>query len=331
MDLTTAATLLRGAIFGTGLTLSGVAGPQVIRDQFRLVNFHMLITFLTASASSAAIFAGYNVLKSTKKPIPHRSDSSHGWLGDYDGNIIGGAMVGLGMTITGACPGTVLVQAVAGTENSRLLAGSALLAGVAWVKCKPWLIRPRTCQPERSPTVMAATGYTAEKIVVWYEVAMVAVIATTLIIAPRSATMLHPVVGGLLIGIGQLASVTLSNKPIGVSTVYEESGQLFWNAMEGKRSNKVPDSILFAGGLMTGSLLTMSALPATREALVSGTEPASTLMIAVGGLLLSFGARVAGGCTSGHGISGMATMSLSSIITVASMFGTALLSGLLLR
>lgn len=329
MELSTFATLLRGAIFGTGLTLSGVASPQVIKDQFRLTDFHMLITFLTASASSAAVFAGYNVLKSTKKTITHRPDSSHGWLGDYDGNIIGGAMVGLGMRVTGACPGTVLVQAVAGTDKSRLLATSAVVAGAAWVKCKPWLVKSRASKSERSPTIMAATGYTTRSIVLAYEIAMLTGIIMALTLAPRSLTMLHPVVGGLLIGFGQLASVVLSKKPVGVSTAYEESGDLLWKVADGKRPTKAPDSILFAAGLMAGSFLTISALPATREVLIQGSEPASALMVVMGGFLLSFGARLAGGCTSGHGISGMATMSLSSIITVASMFGTGLLSSLL--
>lgn len=33
-----------------------------------------------------------------------------------------------------------------------------------------------------------------------------------------------------------------------------------------------------------------------------------------------FGSRLAGGCTSGHGISGMSQLSISSVISVAAMF-----------
>jgi len=36
--------------------------------------------------------------------------------------------------------------------------------------------------------------------------------------------------------------------------------------------------------------------------------------------MLIVGARIAGGCTSGHGISGIAKLSYSSLITVAAMF-----------
>jgi uncharacterized protein len=41
--------------------------------------------------------------------------------------------------------------------------------------------------------------------------------------------------------------------------------------------------------------------------------PASTVVIAVGGLLVGFGTRLGNGCTSGHGICGIARLSPRSI------------------
>lgn len=318
------ASLLSGAIFGTGLTLSGVASSRVIRDQFRLSDFHMLITFLTASATSAAVFAVHNLLAASK--IPTKPHTSHGWVGKYDGNVIGSAMVGLGMSLTGACPGTVLVQATAGIGRSRLLACSALMAGIAWIKLKPLVARQTAAKTQPGEgSIMAATGWSANKTIVVYEMAMLAAIITALAAAPRSSAMLHPVIGGLLIGVGQLSSVLLAKKPVGVSTAYEECGRLFWDALGGKKPDALPDSIVFACGLMAGSFMTMLSVPDTREALARSEEvPLSSIL--TGGILLVFGARIAGGCTSGHGISGMASMGLSSCISVASMFGTGLLA-----
>jgi len=40
----------------------------------------------------------------------------------------------------------------------------------------------------------------------------------------------------------------------------------------------------------------------------------------IGGFLILFGARLAGGCTSGHGISGVAQLSVSSILATGAMF-----------
>ncbi|RGP58969.1 hypothetical protein FSPOR_11678 [Fusarium sporotrichioides] len=317
--------LLTGAIFGTGLTLSGVANPQVIRDQFSLSDFHMLATFLTASATSAVVFAGYNKSKSSDNKIPVKLPSNHGWLGSYDGNLIGGAMLGLGISLTGACPGTVLVQATAGAGHSRLLACTSLLAGIAWVKIRPLVSKPQppTSRPENN-NVMLITGWSANKVLIGYEITLLGILAAILAAAPRSETLLHPIVGGLLIGVGQLSSVLFTNKPVGVSGAYGEFGSAFWDLLSGKTLKSIPESILFAGGLAAGSWLTMTQIPAIREAMVSSQEQSLPGLI-IGGVLLVFGARIAGGCTSGHGISGMASMGVSSFITIASLFGAGVL------
>jgi uncharacterized protein len=44
------------------------------------------------------------------------------------------------------------------------------------------------------------------------------------------------------------------------------------------------------------------------------------LLVIVGGLLVGFGTAYAGGCTSGHGISGLGNLQLPSLIAVAAFF-----------
>lgn len=44
------------------------------------------------------------------------------------------------------------------------------------------------------------------------------------------------------------------------------------------------------------------------------------LFLAVGGILVGFGTRYAGGCTSGHGISGLSNLQLPSLIAVIGFF-----------
>jgi len=41
----------------------------------------------------------------------------------------------------------------------------------------------------------------------------------------------------------------------------------------------------------------------------------------VGGFFIIMGARIAGGCTSGHGISGFSSLSIESFFSVPAMFG----------
>ena len=55
------------------------------------------------------------------------------------------------------------------------------------------------------------------------------------------------------------------------------------------------------------------------------------LMMIVGGFLVGFGARYAGGCTSGHAIMGLSTLQLPSLIaTVCFMVGGFLMANLIL-
>ena len=44
------------------------------------------------------------------------------------------------------------------------------------------------------------------------------------------------------------------------------------------------------------------------------------IQLAIGGFLIGFGARYAGGCTSGHAISGLSNLQLSSLIAVVGFF-----------
>ncbi len=50
------------------------------------------------------------------------------------------------------------------------------------------------------------------------------------------------------------------------------------------------------------------------------TDIKSLLILAIGGMLIGFGARYAGGCTSGHAISGLSNLQLPSLIAVAGFF-----------
>ncbi len=55
----------------------------------------------------------------------------------------------------------------------------------------------------------------------------------------------------------------------------------------------------------------------TWQALGSGT---GIIVLAIGGFMVGFGARYAGGCTSGHAISGLSNLQLASLIAVIGFF-----------
>jgi len=54
--------------------------------------------------------------------------------------------------------------------------------------------------------------------------------------------------------------------------------------------------------------------------------PAGLVILLVGSFLVGFGARYANGCTSGHAISGLANLQLSSLLAVVGFFAGGLIS-----
>ncbi len=50
------------------------------------------------------------------------------------------------------------------------------------------------------------------------------------------------------------------------------------------------------------------------------TQPKELLLLIIGGFLVGFGARYAGGCTSGHAISGLSNLQIPSLIAVIGFF-----------
>jgi uncharacterized membrane protein YedE/YeeE len=145
-------------------------------------------------------------------------------------------------------------------------------------------------------------------------------------LAPTRDYWLNSIVGGLLIGIAQATSVLFTYKTLGVSSAWQDIGKYFWSILN-STSGPGLGNIVFASGVVVGAKIISNYIP-----IVSGTGPATSPLAAIlGGFSMIFGARLAGGCTSGHGISGMATMSLSSFVTVASMFAGGIASAAVLK
>ena len=90
------------------------------------------------------------------------------------------------------------------------------------------------------------------------------------------------------------------------------------------RVSRTGRAIFALGMLLGGVVYVLAGLP------VEGSDIA-TWRLAVGGLLIGFGARLGGGCTSGHGICGMASLSVGSMWMVAVFLSTAIVTALLMN
>ena len=107
--------------------------------------------------------------------------------------------------------------------------------------------------------------------------------------------------GGIIIGFAVAIFFYFNGRLVGISGIAS-------NALTEER-NKL-DNILFLIGLIIGPII----YTLFKQEQISISISNSYLLLIFAGLLVGIGTRVSGGCTSGHGISGIGRFSVRSII-----------------
>lgn len=148
-----------------------------------------------------------------------------------------------------------------------------------------------------------------------------------------------PYVVGALLGVLSWLTFYFSDKPIGASSFYATVAGMLGKLVARKHTGKLayyksnPPVVdwefafviaavggaflaAFSGGEITGEWLP----PMWEARFGEGTIGLRAVVATLGGVLMAFGARLAGGCTSGHGISGTLQLSVGSWIAVISFF-----------
>jgi uncharacterized membrane protein YedE/YeeE len=153
-----------------------------------------------------------------------------------------------------------------------------------------------------------------------------------------SAARWSPYAVGIGIGILSWFTFLISRKPIGCSTAFARSSGMLERLVRGDKIDLKPyyrefrpvvdwEWMLVLGIVIGSAISSLTSgdfnwqwVPA-RWATTFGTGALVRLIVAVlGGILLGFGARWAGGCTSGHGISGTLQLTLSSWVAAICFF-----------
>ncbi len=225
------------------------------------------------------------------------------------------------MALSGACPGTVLAQTALGIRSGYYALDGAVLAGIIWSGLlRPYFGKRRDQEVEKGQlTIQESLGAKQVAVLAGFEALCVAIVGGTLLVAsPSTGVKIHPVLGGVLLGFAQLVSVLATKSLVGVSGSYEEAGDGFWWLLKGA-NGPVPSTTAmhFALGIDGGAW----AVASYRPSVVQGPSLDVPLSLAMlGGFTMVMGSRIAGGCTSGHGISGISSFSISSLITIGAMF-----------
>jgi hypothetical protein len=165
---------------------------------------------------------------------------------------------------------------------------------------------------------------------------------------PLALPRWSPYVVGIGIGILSWLTFLLSDEPLGCSAAFARAAGMLECAVRGKQAAEKPyyrqlPPVVEWGGVMVLGVL----VGALASALLSGTfalawvPPAWAaaagsnavvrwLVALAGGICLGFGARWAGGCTSGHGISGTLQLAVSSWLAAGGFFVGGILTAMLL-
>ncbi|HWE17506.1 MAG TPA: YeeE/YedE thiosulfate transporter family protein [Hyphomicrobiaceae bacterium] len=159
-----------------------------------------------------------------------------------------------------------------------------------------------------------------------------------------------PYAAGILIGLLQIPAFLLIQTALGTSSSYVTIAAHIAALFDASVANmdylakhmygaKNLWQAAMVAGIAIGTLVS-ATISATRRSAISpvwrraaGIDRLSSRapMAFAGGFIMVLGARIADGCTTGHGISGIAQLAVGSTVAVAAMFVGGIVTALLMR
>jgi uncharacterized membrane protein YedE/YeeE len=132
-------------------------------------------------------------------------------------------------------------------------------------------------------------------------------------------TPVSGLIGGLLIGLAATLLLLLNGRLSGISGIV--------GGLLASKSSDAGWRVAFVAGLLLGASIYMLA----KGDAIAVRMQASVPVLVVAGLLVGFGTQLGSGCTSGHGVCGIARLSKRSIVATAVFMGVAVLVVFLTR
>ena len=127
-------------------------------------------------------------------------------------------------------------------------------------------------------------------------------------------TPVSGLIGGLLIGLAAALLLLLNGRLGGISGIV--------GGLLAPKNSDAGWRVAFVAGLLLGAFIYMLA---TGGALLLEMQASLPVLVAAG-LLVGFGTRLGSGCTSGHGVCGIARLSRRSIVATSVFFVVAMLT-----
>lgn len=326
-----------GIVFGISLHKAHVSYPDVIRGQMLLKQFTLFKFYLSALATSMFTLSILAMLPPTHRSFMITCNHYFNKLVEKSimSSIVGGFLMGTGMTLSGSCPVTIFSQLGSLVPNAGFTFLGSLSGVLFYSLLKPAfdsIFKP-TIKESSNPWTNSPYFVLALPLVAMFGITVCAF--ETLLPWDSEVTVSQkdswyaqdswpPYVGGILVGLIQLPLVLSLHETLGGSSSlivmvshvfigplkklspfackYQHGFSHWWQ-------------IFYVAGAVLGGYL---------SAVASGTLGAahgvSAIHSFIGGMTMNIGARIGGGCTSGHGLSGMGLLSILSFIFFTSTF-----------
>jgi len=256
------------------------------------------------------------------------------------GIVLGGLIFGTGMAILGYCPGTVVISAGEGSLDAVVGILGGLAAGVGYTILLP-AIGSASGPNLGTFSLHTALGNPA----VFYPVMVVGGlvfigIAFLVHRLERSADKTWIFAGiGLALLNAVVSATAVADHPIGASTAFPYLADALCGVTDNAYFKQITkpghwELIFLAGAMLSGFVISLMRkefkirmIHANWDRHKGNSWKKRAAWAFVGGFILIFGARMAGGCTSGHVISGGMQLAASSLTFAVFVFVGLLVTG----
>jgi uncharacterized protein len=257
------------------------------------------------------------------------------------GTVLGGLIFGTGMAILGYCPGTMAVSLGEGSLDALVGIIGGLFGGLFYTLVLPGIngiLGPNFGNISLN-SLAGNSHFVFYLLVLLIGIAFIAL--AFLLHKKEKATDTKWVYAGILLAIlnGIVFLTATTNRPIGASTSYP----FLADTMAGLTTNtyfekiQKPGSwelIFLVGAFLAGIIISLIRkdfkikLIHTNWEKFKGASAGKRIIWAfIGGFILIFGARMAGGCTSGHILSGGMQLAVSSLVFAIFVFAGLIVTG----
>jgi len=323
--------LIFGFLFGAILQYASLNKYNVISGLATLDDFAVVKTIAIAIGIGIIIlsieisfgFASYHV-----KPF---------MLG---GIILGGLIFGTGMAILGYCPGTLAISVGEGSVDALIGIVGGLFGGLVYTLILPFIsgiLGPNL----GSLSVNSLVGTNALFFIISTIIAIIFIIIPFWLHKKEKAINYKWLYSGIALALLNpiILLISVFNRPIGASTSFPYVADLVTGFTQNDYYNKIEKAgswelLFLAGAFLAGLIISLIkkefkiTLIYSSWSKFKGTSSSKRVIWAfVGGFILIIGARMAGGCTSGHILSGGMQLAISSLVFAVFTFVGLLVTG----